>query len=97
MWQQLLRSMIGSTPKCLATQQQMPFCLRAGNPDQGSLTEGEGSLDLLVLTILDQLLFILKILFTFTTKQRTLTRRSTVPNLPPVRILCPYKNIYINH
>jgi hypothetical protein len=34
--------------------------------------------DLLVLTSLDQLLFILEILFTFDTKQVTLMRRSAV-------------------
>jgi hypothetical protein len=34
--------------------------------------------DLLVLTILDQLLSILKILFTFVAEQATLMRRSTV-------------------
>jgi hypothetical protein len=38
--------------------------------------------DLLVLTSLDQLLFILKILFNFITKQATSTRRSTVLSLP---------------
>jgi hypothetical protein len=38
--------------------------------------------DLLVLTSLNQLLFILKILLTFVTKQPTLMRRSTVLSLP---------------
>jgi hypothetical protein len=38
--------------------------------------------DLLVLTSLDQLIFILKILFNFVTEQATLTR-STVLSLPP--------------
>jgi hypothetical protein len=38
--------------------------------------------DLLVLTSLDQLIFILKILFTFDTKQAILIRRSTVLSLP---------------
>jgi hypothetical protein len=41
------------------------------------------TVDLLVLTSLDQLIFILKILFSFLTKQATLMRRSTVPSLPP--------------
>ncbi len=40
------------------------------------------TVDLLVLTSLDQLIFILKILFTFITKQLTLLRRSTVLCLP---------------
>ncbi len=39
--------------------------------------------DLLVLSSLDQLLFIMKILFRCFTKQATLLRRSTVPSLPP--------------
>jgi hypothetical protein len=39
------------------------------------------TVDLLVLTGLDQLLFILKIFFTFFTKQATLMRRSTVLEL----------------
>jgi hypothetical protein len=41
------------------------------------------TIDLLVLPRLDQLLLILKLLFTFFAKQATLTRRSTVLNLPP--------------
>jgi hypothetical protein len=52
---------------------------------QGSLTEGEGSVstvNLLVLTSLDQLLFILKLLFTSFTKQATLMRGATVLSLP---------------
>jgi len=40
------------------------------------------TVDLLVLTRLDQLIFILKILFTSVTKQATLMRRSTVLILP---------------
>ncbi len=39
--------------------------------------------DLLVITSLDQLIFIMKILFTFTTKQTTSMRRSIVLSLPP--------------
>jgi hypothetical protein len=52
---------------------------------QGSLTEGEGlsTVDLLVLTRLDQLLFTLNILLTSFTKQATLMRKSTVLSLPP--------------
>ncbi len=38
--------------------------------------------DLFALTSLDQLLFVLKILFTYVTKQATLMRRSTVLSLP---------------
>jgi hypothetical protein len=47
---------------------------------QGSLTEGGrlSMVDLLVPTSLDQLLFIMKILFRCFTKQATLLRRSTV-------------------
>ncbi len=40
------------------------------------------TVDLLVLTVLDQLLFILKMLVTFLTKQATLMRRSTMLSLP---------------
>jgi hypothetical protein len=40
------------------------------------------SVVLLVLTTLDQLLFVLKMLFTFVTKQATSIRRSTVLSLP---------------
>ncbi len=51
---------------------------------QGSLTEGEGSLQLTSLyQLVEQFLFIVKILFTFFTKQATLIRRSTVLSLPP--------------
>jgi hypothetical protein len=41
------------------------------------------TVNLLVLACLDKLLFILKISFTFLTKQATLMRRSTVLRLPP--------------
>jgi len=52
--------------------------------EQGSLTERErlNTVDLIVLTSLDELLFIFKMLFTFFTKQVTLMRRSTVLSLP---------------
>jgi hypothetical protein len=50
----------------------------AGN--SGFLAEGS-EVDLLVLTNLDQLLFILKMLFTFFTKQATLRRKSTLLSL----------------
>jgi hypothetical protein len=51
---------------------------------QGSLTKGRrlSTVDLLVLTSFEHLIFILKILFTFFTKQATLIRRSTVLRLP---------------
>ncbi len=49
---------------------------------QGNLTKGEGSVQWTPLH-LDQLLFLLKILFTFLTKQATLMRRLTVLSLPP--------------
>ncbi len=53
-------------------------------PVQGTLTEGEklSTVNLLVLTSLDQLIFILKILFTVVTRQADIKRRSTVPSLP---------------
>jgi hypothetical protein len=41
------------------------------------------TIDHLVLTSLDQLILILKILFSFFTKQATLMRRSTSLSLPP--------------
>ena len=41
-----------------------------------------GTVDLLALASLDQLLFILKILFTLFSEQATLMRRSTVQHLP---------------
>jgi hypothetical protein len=41
------------------------------------------TVDLLVLRSLDQLLFILKILFTHVTKQPVFVRRSIVLSLPP--------------
>jgi hypothetical protein len=48
------------------------------------LTKGEGLVHLtsLYVTNMDQLILILKILFTFITKQATFTRRSTVLRLP---------------
>ncbi len=53
-------------------------------PMQGSLTEGEGSVqfDLLVLTSSDLLLFLLKILISLFTKRATLFKRSFVLSLP---------------
>jgi len=47
--------------------------------------------DLLVVTSLDRLLFILKILFTFFTKQPTSIRRSIVLSLPP-QLVFPWRN-----
>jgi hypothetical protein len=47
---------------------------------------------LLVLTTLDQLLFILKALFTSFTKQATLMRRSTVLSLP-LQLVSPDKTV----
>jgi len=40
------------------------------------------TVDLLVLTSLDELFLVLQALFTFLTKQASLTRRSMVPSLP---------------
>ncbi len=56
---------------------------------QGNLTEveGFGTFGLLVLNSFDQLLFILKILFTFVTKQATLIRRSIVLSLSLQQVL----------
>ncbi len=53
-------------------------------PRQGILNEWEGSVQLtsLLITNLDQLILILKILFTFVTKQVSLIRRTTVLSLP---------------
>jgi hypothetical protein len=52
---------------------------------QGSLADWGriSTVDLLVLTSLDQLIFILKILFSFLQNKLILTRRSTVLSLPP--------------
>ncbi len=47
------------------------------------LRERLSTVDLLVITILDEPIFIMKILFTFVTKRTTLMRRSTVLSLPP--------------
>jgi len=52
------------------------------NPGKSSYRLRLSTVDLLALTSLDQLLFILKILFTFFTKQATLMRRSIVLNIP---------------
>jgi hypothetical protein len=49
-----------------------------------ALPEGEGlsTVDLLVLTSLDQLIFVSKMVFYFFAKRATLTRRLAVLNLP---------------
>jgi hypothetical protein len=62
--------------------------------NHGSLTEWEklSTVDLLVLANLDQLLVILKMLFTFDTKQPILTRRSTVLTRPP-QLVFPVFNL----
>jgi hypothetical protein len=53
------------------------------------------TVDLLVLTCLDQLLLLIKILYTFLTEQATLMRRTTVLSLPPsVGIPCIYLYSY---
>jgi hypothetical protein len=52
----------------------------AGNANRGGRLS---TVNLLVLTCLGQLLLILKILFTFLTKQAALMRRSTVLSLAP--------------
>ncbi len=51
---------------------------------QGTLTKGErlSTLDLLVQTSFDQVILMLKMLFTFFTKQAILIRGSTVLSLP---------------
>jgi hypothetical protein len=55
------------------------------------------TVDLLVLTSLDQLVFLMSILVNFHTKQATLIRRSTVLSLPPplVSIPCPKHHILL--
>ncbi len=60
--------------------------------------QGTLSVDLLVLTSSYQLIFILKILFNFATKQATLIGRSTVPSLPLqslVRLMRWFLLVYI--
>ena len=52
------------------------------------------TVDLLVLTSLDQLLLTLKVLFTFFTKQPTIMRRSTVLKLPP-QLVFPASSIHL--
>ena len=56
------------------------LCVSAGNTSWGGRLR---TVDLLVITCLDQLLFVLKILFTFLTNQATLMRRSTILSLHP--------------
>ncbi len=48
------------------------------------------TVDLLILTSLEDLLFILKILITFVTKQPVLMRRSIVLSLPPQLVVPAY-------
>ncbi len=60
---------------------------------QGSLTEGE---DLLVISSLDQLLFMLKIFVVLFTKQATLMRWSAVLVLPP-QIVFPDIRVVFNY
>ncbi len=52
------------------------------------------TVDLLVLTSLDKLLFMLKILFIFATKQAILIRRSTILSLP-LQLVIPTVSIII--
>jgi hypothetical protein len=47
------------------------------------------TVDLLVLTSLDQVIFIFKILFTYVTKQTTLLRRSIVQSPLPLQLVFP--------
>jgi hypothetical protein len=57
--------------------------------NQGSLTEGEGLVELTSLYLIRSAPFALKIMFIFLTKQATLMRRSAVLSLSPlVRIPC---------
>ncbi len=53
---------------------------------QGILTEGISTVDLLVLTSSDQLLFILTMFFLYFTKQPILMRGTTIPRNPSVRV-----------
>ncbi len=58
-------------------------CHNKGGFDREPLPKGRiSTVGLLVLTSIDQLIFILKIVFTFVTKQAILTRRSTELSLP---------------
>ncbi len=60
--------------------------------NQGSLTERNSTVDLLVLACHDKLLFILEILFTIVTKQATLLRRLTVLSLSLHLVFPAYTN-----
>jgi hypothetical protein len=64
--------------------------IRAGKSYWGGRAN---TVDLLVLTSLDELIFILKIIFSFFTKQATLMRRSTVQSLLPQLIFIPWLEI----
>jgi hypothetical protein len=67
------------------------FKVEAGDPYcRGRLS----MVDLLVLTSLDQLIFVLKILFTLVSKQATLMRRSAVLSLP-LQLVFPGSGIWI--
>jgi hypothetical protein len=71
------------TLPCIAQASKLANLAAAVSYGRESLLKGRlSAVELLVLTSLDQLLFILKILFTFFTKQATLMRRSTVLSLP---------------
>ncbi len=72
----------GSFSSGQVTLSTNPFEIMNGQPGKPYWRRRISTVDLLVLTSLDQLLFILKILFTFFTKQPTLMGRSTVLSLP---------------
>ncbi len=69
---------IGKLPSAAYLEQESVW-IHAGNPNWRGWPS---TVDLLVLTSLYQLVFILKILFTFVTKQTSLMRRSTVLSFP---------------
>jgi hypothetical protein len=68
------RPMQVNAPNCCKTSDRRSCCVLG----QGNLRGRLCTIELLVLTSLDQLLFKLKIKITFYTKQATLTRKSTV-------------------
>ncbi len=67
-------------PTVLILSLQLVFLVCIGR--EVLLKKKLSTVDLLVLPILDLLLYILKLLITFFTKQATLVRRSNVLNLP---------------
>ncbi len=89
-WQKSQLSTLMSRVRLLPLEQGVRKWQNFIIPQQPSLRTGKSyiggrlsTIDLLVLTSLDQLGFILKILFSFLTKQATLMRSLSVLSLPP--------------